>query len=357
MEPPAAKWAPSRSPSRVTATRSGWSATRRRAADRSSTTATLRSSRTSAGRTSSGADDHVDGVDRAVRQARPVAVVERGAAAEQQPGAPEVVVLEVADRLDGSVRSRHHDRVGGGAEGGRDRGLVAVVDVEQRGHGPEQAADRVGRGEQRAGAVLAVEAELERVAPRDQPGAVAVGLLGLLAGRGQLLLDLVEGGHGLLVLGVEALLAGVEAGDLGLEGGEVALRALRAGGGVLAGVGEPLDLRVGGLGTGLERVDLAGEPGQSLAAVGGGALEAGDPPLLLGGRLLGAPLGHDGGVERSAAAARPARRSRPPGGVRARPAPRGRRGRDRSRPCRPRRLPRRCGSARRRGTRCRAAAP
>ena len=46
------------------------------------------------------------------------------------------------------------------------------------------------------------------------PRAVPVGLLGVLAGRGQLLLDLVEGGHGLLVLGVEALLARVEPGDL-----------------------------------------------------------------------------------------------------------------------------------------------
>ena len=55
LEPPAAKWVPSRSPSRVTATTSGRSATRRRAAARSSTTATLCSSRASAGRTSSGA--------------------------------------------------------------------------------------------------------------------------------------------------------------------------------------------------------------------------------------------------------------------------------------------------------------
>ena len=246
-----------------------------------------------------GRGHHVDGVGRAVGEAGPVAVVERRAA-EQQPGAAEVVVLEVADGLDRGVGVGDHHGVGGGAECRGDRGLVAVVDVEQRGDRAEQAVDRVGRGEQGAGAVLAVEADLERVTAGDQPGPVAVGLLGVLAGAGQLLLDLVEGGDGLLVLGVEALLAGVEPGDLGLERGEVALGALGAGGGVLAGVGQALDLRVGGLGARLQRVDLAGEPGQALAAVGGGALEAGDPLVLLGGGLLGGTLGDDGGVERGA---------------------------------------------------------
>ena len=68
-------------------------------------------------------------------------------------------------------------------------------------------------------------------------GALALGLLGLLAGLGEPLVDVVEGGDGGLVLGVEALLAGVEPGDLGLEGGEVALRPLGAGHGLLAGLG------------------------------------------------------------------------------------------------------------------------
>ena len=40
-----------------------------------------------------------------------------------------------------------------------------MVDVEQRGHRAEQAVDAVGRGEQRPGAVLAVEPDLQRVAP------------------------------------------------------------------------------------------------------------------------------------------------------------------------------------------------
>ncbi len=243
-----------------------------------------------------GRGDHVDGVGHTVGQAGPVAVVE-GCTAEDEPRATEVVVLEVADRVDGGSGVGDHDRVGRAAEGGRHGGLVAVLDVEQRGDRAEETADLVGGRQERAGAVLAVEADLERVAARDQPGPVAVGLLGVLAGPGELLVDLVEGSDRVLVLGVEALLAGIEAGDAGLERGEVALRALGAGDGVLAGVGEPPDLGVGRLGARLQRVDLAGQAGQALASVGGGPLEAGDPPLLLGGGLLGRALRDDRRVE------------------------------------------------------------
>ena len=53
-EPPEAKWEPKTSPSRVTAVRSGSSATSPRAASRSSTTATLNSRRLRAPRRSAG---------------------------------------------------------------------------------------------------------------------------------------------------------------------------------------------------------------------------------------------------------------------------------------------------------------
>ena len=206
-------------------------------------------------------------------------------------------MLEVGDRLDGRGGVGDDDRVGGSTERGGDRGLVAVVDVEERGHRAEQAADLVGRGEQRAGAVLAVEADLERVAARDEAGALALGLLRVLAGPGELLVDLVEGGHGVLVLGVETLLAGVEPGDPGLERGEVALRPLGAGHGFLAGVGEPLDLGVRRLRAGRQGVDLAGEAREALAPVGGCPLEPRDALVLLGRGLLGRALGDHGGVE------------------------------------------------------------
>ena len=53
------------------------------------------------------------------------------------------------------------------------------------------------------------------------------------------------------------------------------------------GLGEPADLVVGGRGARAQRVDLAVQPGQPLAAVGGGAVQAGDPALLLGDGVLG----------------------------------------------------------------------
>ena len=77
----------------------------------------------------------------------------------------------------------------------------------------------VGGGEQRAGAVLAVEAHLEGLLAGGQRRPLAVGLLHLVAGLGRAgpSMSSSSGDRG-LVLGVEALLAGVEAGDLGLEG-------------------------------------------------------------------------------------------------------------------------------------------
>ena len=102
-------------------------------------------------------------------------------------------------------------------EGAGDRGLVAAADGEQSGDRAEQPGHVLGRGEQRAGAVLAGQAELEGVLAGGERGAVAVGALGLVAGLGQPVLEVGEDGRGGLVLGVEALLAGVEPGDPGLE--------------------------------------------------------------------------------------------------------------------------------------------
>ena len=104
------------------------------------------------------------------------------------------------------------------------------------------------------------------------------------------------------MLGVEPLLAGVEPGDPGLQGGEVALGAVGAGDGGLAGLPEPADLVVGGRGARPERVDLAVQPGQPLATVGGGPQQPGDAALLLGGGVLGGALGGERLLERGAEA-------------------------------------------------------
>ena len=102
---------------------------------------------------------------------------------------------------------------------------------------------------------------------------------------GESRVDIGEQGNGSLVLGVEAALARIEAGDLGLESGEVVLRACGALECFLARVRQPLDL-IGGRGSaGLRGVDLAGQPGEPLASIGGRPGDAGDPAVF--GLVLG----------------------------------------------------------------------
>ena len=135
-----------------------------------------------------GALHHVHGVRRAAGQARPGRVVDLGTA-EQDPGPAEVVVLEVGDGADGGVDVAYGDGVGRTPEGSGDRRLVALPDAEQRGHRPEQPADRVGGREQRTGAVLAVEPELEGLLAGAERAALPLGGGELLAGLGQPVLD------------------------------------------------------------------------------------------------------------------------------------------------------------------------
>ena len=272
---------------------------RSRAADRSSTTAILKRRRATAARISAGASTTSSAYVARTGQARPGGLV-HGTAAEQQPGAPEVVGLEVGDRLDGGLGAGDDDRVGGGAEGGGDGRLVAGLHAQQRGHRAHQARHRVRGGEQRTGAVLAVESELERVAAGHQPGPVAIGLLGLLAGLGEAFVDVVEGRDGGFVLRVEALLAGVETGDPGLERREVLLGPRGAGERLLAGRLEATDL-VGRRGRPrLQCVDLAVQPRESFATVGGGADQPGDAALLLCRGVLRRTPNADGGLESGA---------------------------------------------------------
>ena len=113
--------APSRSPSRVTAVRSGASATSDRAAARSSTTATLNSSRASAGRSSAGALHHVHGVRRAGR-AGPARRCRRCRAPPSRiPARPRSSSLRCAIAPRAASTSSDGDRVGGTRRGPRRR--------------------------------------------------------------------------------------------------------------------------------------------------------------------------------------------------------------------------------------------
>ncbi len=245
--------------------------------------------------------DDVDGVGGAVRQSGPGLVVDHGRA-EHQAGAAEVLGLQVLDGAEGGVDVLDRDRVGRGAEGGGHRGLVARQHAEQRGDRPEQPGDRVVRGQQRPGAVLAVEPQLQRLLAGREAGALTLGGLRLLAGLGEPLLEVGERRGGTLVLGVEALLPRVEPGDPRLQGCEVPGGPLGAGDRLLAGGGQPADLLVGGGGPALQRVHLAVQPGQALAPVGGRAQQPGDPAVLLDVLLLDPLPGGDRLVEGGAVA-------------------------------------------------------
>ncbi len=104
--------------------------------------------------------DHIDRVGRESRKTGPRRVVDL-AAAEQHSGATEIFGLELLHGGDGGVEVIDGNRISRRTECRGDRRLVATAYRQQRCNRSEQAADLVGRGEQRARAVLAGQSELE----------------------------------------------------------------------------------------------------------------------------------------------------------------------------------------------------
>ncbi len=113
--------------------------------------------------------------------------------------------------------------------------------------------------------------------------------------------DGVEGGAGVLVVGVEGLLAVLDAGHLGFEGGELAVGLPAALLPCLEGFTEPAEFRLGGLHPGACGAHLPGQLGQAFAAVRGGAEQGREPLVLGGGGVFGVLLGGRGGVQGAAA--------------------------------------------------------
>ena len=79
-------------------------------------------------------------------------------------------------------------------------------------HRAQQARDVVGGGQQRAGTVLARQAEFERLEAGHQARPITIGGPSLFAHLGEPVLEVAQRGGRGPVLGVQALLAGVEAG-------------------------------------------------------------------------------------------------------------------------------------------------
>ncbi len=147
--------------------------------------------------------------------------------------------------------------------------------------------------EQRGGAVLAAQAQLQGLHPGGGGLPVALGDPLLLAQLLELGFQPVEVGGGLLVARVEVLLARLLGGDRRLQRGELALGLGGAGPSGLDGVAHPAELALGGLDPGRLGRHLPGQPGQALAAVGDRARDPREALLLRRIRLLDlGPGGH-----------------------------------------------------------------
>ena len=142
---------------------------------------------------------------------------------------PRVVGPEQVERDERRVRGVDGHGVGVRAERGRHRRLVPGFDPHQRRDRAQDAGHPLGGSQQGRGAVLARQAELERLDPCREPGPFPLGLLLVQPQRGDPLVGGGERGRRRLVLRVEPHLTLVQAGDLRLERVEVLLRLRGAG--------------------------------------------------------------------------------------------------------------------------------
>ncbi len=289
-EPPAARSRPSRSPSAVTATRPGRASTSCRAIVRSSATTTSASSRVTADRRTSGTET----TSRAAR----VPAGRSGRLPSCWPSAGPVLPTSrptrpasssLSSRIAASAAPTSLTATASATDPSAAAIAVSKPDStrEQRGDRTEDAGEAVAGGQHGAGAVLAGQAQLEGVLAGDQGGALLLGGPLLLAQLADLGVGRGQPERGLLVVGVEVLLAGVQPGDLVLDAAELGLGPGCALARLRQGRAEPAHLGLAGLDPAAPRRDLAGQPGQPLAAVGGRAGGSGHPALLDGQRLLG----------------------------------------------------------------------
>lgn len=169
-----------------------------------------------------------------------------GCSGEQQCRAARVLLAQQTDGLGRRGGCGDRDGVRGRAERGGQRNLEAGGDRQQSGGGTEDTGEPVGGAEQRSRAVLAPQAEGQRLAAGLGGGPLAFGRGGRLAGRAQRGLRVGQGAPGRLVLSREVGVARVEAVDLGLQLLVLLLSGDRAFLGLVAGGGEPVDLGLRG---------------------------------------------------------------------------------------------------------------
>ena len=205
---------------------------------------------------------HLDQVDRpgsTEGQRGPTRLVHNGLSpTDQQSGTPRIVVPQHLQRGHRVVATRNRDRVGDRAQRGGQRDLGTGPHGEQRGDRTEHARQPLARREQRTSAVLAGQAERERVDPglpgRDLLLRGAFGPHQLLDPR----LRRIPRRNGELVAFGKVDVVGLLATDLGLRLGQFDRGDLGAFLGLGQRGGQPLDLVGGRVVLAAQRLDLTG---------------------------------------------------------------------------------------------------
>ncbi|MGX1303545.1 hypothetical protein RKD35_005033 [Streptomyces albogriseolus] len=222
-----------------------------------------------------------------------------GRACHQEGGSAGVQFAEETDGVGRRGRGGDREGVRRRAEGGRERYLVAGRHRQQFRGRSEQPGEAVPRAEQRAGAVLAAQAERQGLVACLGRGAFPLHGGDGLAGGGEDGLCLGEPALGFLVPLGELRVARVEAVDLRPEGLVLLLGGHGALPRLVAGGGEAFDLGLGGGCAGAGGAHLSLEPGEPFAPVGDGTGDVLEPPFLLGQIALQFGAVGDGVLQRA----------------------------------------------------------
>jgi len=167
------------------------------------------------------------------------------------------------------------DGVGDIAQGGSNRGLCPIVDIEELGQGAKDAGYSISRGREMSPCILTSEAKLECFHACGHGGAVTF--------RGSLTVTQVlnnrisrdEARLRRFMLLVEAEFAGIQTRNVNLDGLELGLSGLTSRARLIDLGSETGDLRLTRLAARRRSVDLAHQLGQPLTTVGLGTFRGG----------------------------------------------------------------------------------
>ena len=209
-----------------------------------------------------------------------------GRSREHQTGATGVVGAQKFDGMNSHARRTHHDRLAQRPQCRRDSDFIAGLDPQEGGDSLDSPVHLVtARTEQGTRAVAPLQAEGEGIAPRSPGRFVALGgafgLAELLDEFGYLGASCRSG----FEAGIKIDFALVECADAALGGVELRLVCLGAVARLGAGSCQPLHLIGRSGGAGPHDLDLPGELGKPLAAIGGRA-GSGDELALGGDQFL-----------------------------------------------------------------------